>query len=94
MDEMMTDNRPNFCSDAFAEMLAERRIRHLRSRPYRPHTNGKAECFNRTLADEFLHNYKFRSENERRIRLKRWIRDYKCHRHHTAGSRRPTCITR
>ena len=45
---------------------------------------GKAERFNRTLADEFLYNYKFRSENERRIRLKRWIHDYSCHRHHTA----------
>ena len=36
-----------------------------------------------TLADEFLYNYKFRSENERRVRLRRWIHDYNCHRHHT-----------
>ena len=32
----------------------------------------------------FLYNYKFRSENKRRIRLKRWIHNYNCHRHHTA----------
>ena len=69
VDEVLTDNGPNCVSDAFAELLAQRRIRHLRTRPYRPQTNGKAERFNRTLADEFLYNYKFRSDNERRIRL-------------------------
>ena len=84
VDEVLTDNGPNFVSDAFAELLAERRILHRRTRPYRPQTNGKAERFNRTLADEFLYNYKFRSENERRIRLKRWTHNYNCHRHHTA----------
>ena len=84
VDEVLTDNGPNFVSDAFAEVLAERAIRHLRTRPYRPQTNGKAERFNRTLADEFLYNFRFRSESERRIRLKRWVRDYNCHRHHTA----------
>ena len=65
-------------------MLAERAIKHRRTRPYRPQTNGKAERFNRTLTDEFLYNYKLRSETERRIRLKRWIHDYNCHRDHTA----------
>ena len=69
VDEVLTDNGPNCVSDAFTELLAQRRIRHLRTRPYRPQTNGKAERFNRTLADEFLYNYKFRSDNERRIRL-------------------------
>ena len=81
---MLTNNGPNFVSDAFAEVLAERAIRHLRTRPYRPQTNGKAERFNRTLADELLYNFRFRSESERRIRLKRWVHDYNCHRHHTA----------
>ncbi len=84
VDEVLTDNGPNFCSNAFAEVLAQRAIKHRRTRPYRPQTNGKAERFNRTLTDEFLYNYKFRSETDRRIRLKRWIHDYNCHRHHTA----------
>ena len=84
VDEVLTDNGPNFVSDAFAEVLAERAIRHLRTRPYRPQTNGKAERFNRTLADEFLYARRFRSESERRIRLRRWVHDYNCHRHHTA----------
>ena len=84
VDAVMTDNGANFCSGLFAELLAQRRIAHLRTRAYRPQTNGKAERFNRTLADEFLYKKRFRSEGDRRIRLKRWIHKYNCHRHHTA----------
>ncbi|MYJ81549.1 MAG: IS481 family transposase [Acidimicrobiaceae bacterium] len=98
VDEVLTDNGPNFVSDAFAEVLAERRIVHRRTRPCRPQTNGKAERFNRTLADEFLYAKRFRSESERRIRLRRWIHDYNCHRHHTAvggpPASRPYNLTR
>ena len=49
VDEVLADNGPNFVSDAFAELLAQRRILHRRTRPYRPQTNGKAERFNRTV---------------------------------------------
>ena len=84
IDEVLTDNGPNFISAKFAELFAERRIKHRRTRPYRPQTNGKAERFNRTLADEFLYARRFRSEIDRRIRLRRWVHDYNCHRHHTA----------
>lgn len=70
VDAVMTDNGPNFCSALFAEQLAQRRIAHLRTRAYRLQTNGKAERFNRTLADEFLYKKRFRSEADRRIRPK------------------------
>ena len=42
----MTDNGANLCSELFAGLLAQRRIAHLRTRPYLPQTNGKAERFN------------------------------------------------
>ena len=84
VDEVLTDNGPNFTSDAFAELLAERAIKHRRTQPYRPQTNGKAERFNRTLADEFLYARVFKSESDRRVRLQRWVHGYNCHRHHTA----------
>ena len=84
VDEVMTDNGSNFRSRLFADLLAERAIKHRRTRPYRPQTNGKVERFNRTMADEFLYAFTFRSENERRRRLDRWVHDYNHHRNHTA----------
>ena len=84
IDEIITDNGPNFRSKKFADQLADHAIPHIFTRPYRPQTNGKAERFNRTLADEFLYSYKFRSEPDRRRRLDRWTHDYNLHRHHTA----------
>ena len=84
VDAVMTDNAKNFTATAFADALAERHVTHRRTRPYRPQTNGKAERFNRTLADEFLYNYKFRSEPDRRRRLQTWVHTYNLHRHHTA----------
>ena len=84
VDEVMTDNGSNFRSNLFAQILAERAIKHRRTRPYRPQSNGKVERFNRTMADEFLYAHTFRSENERRRRLDRWVHDYNHHRNHTA----------
>ena len=84
VDEIITDNGPNFRSKKFADQLASHAIYHIFTRPYRPQTNGKAERFNRTLTDEFLYNHKFRSEPDRRRRLDRWTHDYNLHRHHTA----------
>ena len=84
VDEIITDNGPNFRSKKLADQLASHAIYHIFTRPYRPQTNGKAERFNRTLTDEFLYNHKFRSEPDRRRRLDRWTHDYNLHRHHTA----------
>ncbi len=84
IDEIITDNGANFRSKKFAAQLARQAIAHTFCRPYRPQTNGKAERFNRTLADEFLYAYKFRSEPDRRRRLQTWVHHYNLHRHHTA----------
>ncbi len=84
VDEVMSDNGSNFRSMVFADQLAERAIKHRRTRPYRPQSNGKVERFNRTMADEFLYSFTFRSENQRRRRLDRWVHDYNHHRNHTA----------
>ena len=42
VDEVHTDNGPSYVSDAFAEVLAERRIVHRRTGPDRPQTTGKS----------------------------------------------------
>jgi len=83
-EEVLSDNGANFRSRLFAQQLDEMSIKHRRTRPHRPQTNGKVERFNRTLANEFLYARKFRSENERRRRLDRWVHNYNHHRNHTA----------
>ena len=89
VDEVITDNGANFRSTKFADQLAARAIAHTFTKPYRPQTNGKAERFNRTLTDEFLYSYKFKSEPDRRRRLQTWIHHYNLHRHHTAINSTP-----
>ena len=84
VDEVMSDNGSDFRVHLFADVLAERAIKHRRTRYCRPQSNGKVERFNRTMADEFLYSFTFRSENERRRRLDRWVHDYNHHRNHTA----------
>ena len=84
IDAVRSDNGSNFRSRAFNEQRAERAVNHRRIRPYRPRSNGKVERFNRTLADGLLYSFTFRSENERRRRLDRWVHDYNHHRNHTA----------
>ena len=84
VERVMTDNGSCYRSHAFAAACEALGAKHRRTRPYRPQTNGKAERFNRTLADEFLYARRFRSESDRRRRLDRWVHDYNCHRHHTA----------
>ena len=74
-------NGSNFRSRVFAEQLAQRAIKHRRTRPYwasRPMVK-RLERFNRTMADEFLYSFTFRSENERRRRLDRWVHGLLAH---------------
>lgn len=47
VDEVLSDNGLNFRSAVFAKTLAQRATKHLRTRPYRPQTNGKAKRFGR-----------------------------------------------
>ena len=59
------------------------------TRPYRPQTNGKAERFNRTLADEWLYIRHFDSSAERAAVLPQWLHTYNHHRNHTALGGQP-----
>lgn len=79
---VMTDNWAGYLSQVFAEALDD--IQHVRTRPYRPQTNGKAERFNRTLTDEWAYARPYTSENDRNQALQDWIHNYNHHRGHTA----------
>jgi len=70
-------------------------IRHLRSRPYRPQTNGKAERFIRTLLNGWAYGAIYRTSNERTNALDAWLWHYNHRRRHSAlGHQRPISRTK
>ena len=53
VDRIMSDNGSPYVSKCFAEMMRQSDLKHLRTRPYTPKTNGKAERFIQTLLREW-----------------------------------------
>lgn len=89
-ERILTDNGNGYRSFAWRDRCAELGIRHSRTRPYRPATNGKVERFNRTLLDEWAYARLWRSDASRARALDRWLHRYNHHRHHTAIGGPPT----
>ena len=87
--QVMTDNGPAYLSKDHAERCQELGIRHLRTRPYTPRTNGKAERFIQTLLREWAYARPYRTSNQRTRRLAPWLEYYNRQRPHTALGYRP-----
>ena len=83
-ERILTDNGNGYRSHAWRDRCAELGIKHSRTRPYRPATNGKVERFNRTLADEWAYARLWKSDAARARALDRFLHRYNHHRHHTA----------
>lgn len=84
---ILTDNGSCYRSHKFRDALGD--IKHRRTRPYRPQTNGKVERFHRTLADEWAYARLYRSDAERCAEYPRWLHTYNHHRGHTALKGQP-----
>jgi len=80
---LLTDNGSPFLARAFAVECQRFRVRHKRTRPYRPQTNGKAERFIQTLLREWAYVRAYRSSAERRRALTPYLRHYNYRRPHT-----------
>jgi transposase InsO family protein len=87
---VLTDNGSCYRSKLWAKTLTAANIKHRRTRPYRPQTNGKVERFNRTLLEEWAYAREYRSEDDRAAAYPAWLHTYNHHRGHTAlGGKSP-----
>jgi transposase InsO family protein len=84
VEAVLTDNGSCFVSHAFNEACRELGVRHRYTRPYRPQTNGKAERFIQTLLREWAYARPYRTSNQRKRTLPKWLRRYNGSRPHSA----------
>jgi transposase InsO family protein len=89
VERVLTDNGSAYCSLIHALACRQLRIKHIRSRPYRPQTNGKAERFIRTLLEGWAYGAIYRSSQERARALDGWLWHYNHRRRHSALGHQP-----
>src|SRR4051794_33237570 len=88
-EAVITDNGSPYISRAHAIACRQIGLRHLRSRPYRPQTNGKAERFIRTMLEGWAYGAIYGSSNERTAALDGWLWHYNHRRRHSALGHQP-----
>lgn len=86
---VMSDNGSAYISHAHRKALAELGLKHLRTRPYRPRTNGKAERFIQTLINEWAYHRIYGSTKERAQALPLFLDRYNYHRPHGSLGHQP-----
>jgi transposase InsO family protein len=84
IERVMTDNGAAYRSHLFREACQQLRIRHLRTKPFTPRTNGKAERFIQTCLREWAYAQAYTSSSERTVALAHWLHHYNWHRPHSA----------
>ena len=89
VERLITDNGSAYRSTIHAIACRALGIRHLRIRPYRPQTNGKAERFIRTMLGGWAYGAIYRDSNERNAALAGWLDFYNRRRPHGALSHKP-----
>src|SRR3954466_15218079 len=85
----MTDNGSAFISRQFGALGRLLQVRHKRTRPYTPRTNGKAERFIQTLLREWAYRFSYDSSEERKRWLPPYLHFYNYHRAHSAVAYNP-----
>jgi len=93
VDRVMTDNGSCYKSYAFARACKRLRIKHIRTKPYTPKTNGKAERFIQTALREWAYAVAYPTSEHRAAELPLWMHRYNWHRPH-GGIKYQTPISR
>lgn len=88
-ERVLTDNGSCYLSKVFAAAAQDLGIRHLRTKPYTPRTNGKAERLIQTLLREWAYAEAYRTSRRRTGALKRYLRRYNQQRPHASLDYRP-----
>ena len=81
---VLTDNCVSYRSYAFADACHALGLKHRRTRPYTPRTNGKAERFIQTALREWAYARSYQNSEERKQLLAPWIHQYNWHRPHAS----------
>jgi transposase InsO family protein len=89
VQRVMTDNGSGYRSRRHAQQCARLQIRHLRTRPYRPCTNGKVERMIQTLLREWAYALPYPSSSQRAKALKPWLAYYNRQRPHASLDHQP-----
>lgn len=84
VERVMTDNGSAFVSRPFRDLCETLGVRHKRTRPYTPRTNGKAERFIQTLLREWAYRFAYESSTERLRWLSPYLHFYNYHRRHSS----------
>jgi transposase InsO family protein len=89
VERVMTDNGSCYRSKAFAHACRQLLVKHIRTKPYTPQTNGKAERFIQTALREWAYATAFEHSNQRRQALLPWLHRYNWHRPHASLAKKP-----
>jgi transposase InsO family protein len=86
---VLTDNGSGYLSHTFAERCTQLQIKHSRTRPRRPQTNGKAERFIQTILREWAYARLYSTSDERASTLPTWLNHYNYRRPHGSLNHQP-----
>jgi transposase InsO family protein len=82
IQRVMTDNGSCYRSKAFRKVCKRLGLKHIRTRPYTPKTNGKAERFIQTALREWAYAHAYSTSDHRADQLPAWLHRYNWHRPH------------
>ncbi len=89
VERVMTDNGACYKSHDFRDACRDLGLKHIRTKPYTPKTNGKAERFIQTALREWAYARAYQTSDQRAKHLPDWLHGYNWHRPHASLNAKP-----